>query len=296
MLRIIMKNKLRISFLGFFILFSHFLWSQTNPNGYSSMFNGVYGGLGLGVMATKAKLNSNTSATLFNSISPIPFEIQNNLQKNNSGDLDGFLMLSVGAGRLINNSNFYAGIEGFFNPSTGSIIYTESSASYNNSGARTFIFFPTANTKLTQKNYSYGADLKLGHVFNKITLAYVRVGVGFNRTNITSNNILSYRDDSSFPLPFVTTFSYLNVNKIKTLPAIRLGVGGEYAITDALHVNVDVIYTGYKSLKANGTNNTISPLNDQGDSSVVRPNGFSNSTRASNMQNVAALIGLKYYI
>lgn len=292
-----MQNKLRVLYFGFFLLLSQSLWSHTNKNSYSSMFNGVYGGVGLGFMATKAKLTSNTSATLFNSISPMPFEIQNNLQENNSGDLDGFLMLSVGAGRLINNSNFYAGIEGFFNPSTGSTLYTGNSTSYSNSEAATFIFFPTADTKLTQKNYSYGADLKLGHLFNKITLAYVRVGVGFNRTNITSKNILSYRDDN--PLPFsppITTYSYLNINKTETLPAIRIGVGGEYAITDALHVNADIIYTGYKSLKANGTNDTISPLNDQSVFSVVRPNGFSNSTSALNMKNVAALIGLKYYI
>ena len=288
------NNGIRASYLGFIILFSQSLWSQNNQEGYSSGFNGVYGGLGLGLMSTRAKLTSNTSTILTNFISPGTFEIQKNLQENNSSNLDGLLMLSVGVGRLIGNSNFYAGIEGFYNPGTSITFYNENSSYYSNTEARTFIYFPTSDTELTQKSYNYGADIKLGHLFNDTTLTYIRVGVGFNRATIKSNYTLDYRDYNTSPE--IAAFSYLNVNKTKTLPAIRLGLGGEYAVTNELHLNVDVIYTGYKSLKANGTSNTISPLDLFNNFNVVIPNGFSNTTRASNIQNVAAVVGIKYYI
>ena len=287
------KMVLHSSCLALLTFVNQNAWSKNQINIEAPSFNGVYGGLGMGLMGTRAKLQSNTAITLYNSLSNNPFQIQNSIQKNDSDNIEGFLTLTLGLGQLIGSSNFYAGIEGFYNPETNSNIYNQSLASYSNSLAETLINFPHSYTTLKQENYSYGGDLKLGHLFNNRTLAYIRVGVEFNKTNITSNYTLNYTDLN--PTPPESSFSYLNVNKSKTLSGLRLGFGGEYAITKAIHLNMDVIYTGYESLRANGTGNTISPFNGSGDQNVVRPDGFTNTTKAWNIQNLAVLIGLKYY-
>lgn len=261
-----------------------------NPN-----FNGYYGGLGVGVLQTNARVSSSTSATYANL-----YDTENVLASSQSGvnlyGHNGTAAIYLGFGHFFGDSNFYWAAEVFGNWASRKKTLNNWAYHSQPNDDEDFESITTATTVKLQSG-EWGIDLRPGFLFDTNTMVYGRIGVAFNRLTNDTSNIFSFTKN---PAPesiatFATYESPLSQSKKKSMTSLRLGVGIEHLITDNLAVTADYIYTYYGKASTSGVANTTSAGEDEPEPTIfVTTNGLV-ADSSGKMGTQTAMIGLKYY-
>lgn len=259
-------------------------------------FNGVYVGLRGGEMQMHA--NDFTSTTSINTrafFGGAPgggsiTQFQSNTTKLFENLFTGSIFL--GYGKFLESTPIYIGIEGYYNPFSSDQKFNQiSHAIYDyleTDGELVTTTLQTRNRISTSSEL--GEDLRLGFLLDCNTLLYGRIGLAYNKLELTSASIFNM---ISFDAPSGSTNisnSSLSGFKEEKMFGTRVGGGLEEYLGENLSVSVDYIYTNYGRLSVNevGPANGINVINTP----FVTPNGFVKHTQVdvSSQQVTAGII------
>lgn len=275
-----------------------------------SRFNRPHVGIQGGVVNTFANIDAQTNAsfattvrtTVVTTTSSVTTTIINRSGNNqslttqpdsNSNHNFAAGAINIGIGSNIGESRFYLGGElGLslakrHNSSSDSKTQTnQSSVSPNVNTTIDTNNTATLNstTKAKLKDFELDADLKAGYIINPNALIYARLGGALNRIKISSENTLTINDAYGIPTSSVNT---LNISDSKYVVGFRLGIGGEYFLTENMTGSLDYIYTWYGSKSVSGNSNIINTF-------ATINTSFSNGSSA-NIHTQSIMVGINYY-
>ena len=160
---------------------------------------------------------------------------------------------NVGLGYQIVSSRLYlAGeISGTFSDKRD--FNSDTQKAYSMEG--TFPFTALMGTSHTQSSVSLGnnefdIDLKPGILIKDNFLVYARVGIAFNKLEITNFGEWTETVDENDVTLDTSASSHNSQNKV----GFRIGAGTEYLLAEQLGITLDYIYTDYGSIKTRAEN------------------------------------------
>lgn len=223
-------------------------------------FSGFYAGGGIGVNQNSWSANSSASANHFNIVPfsarlfPGTSTIVNSVDsKHSASAISG--ALSLGYALQGASSPWYLGAEASLDLTANRGIKVSKSSSIEYASTFRYSGFPqeldilSSSTKASYSNPAYALDLRPGLVAWVESLIYGRVGVGFTRMNLRTNNILNI----TYPAAaFADPMFELNNSMHKSLAGLRLGLGAERHINNHLSWFVDYVHTSYGNTKLHG--------------------------------------------
>jgi opacity protein-like surface antigen len=107
----------------------------------------------------------------------------------------------------------------------------------------------SVSDSVTLGSSEFNLDLRPGWLFNDNFLIYARVGLAINELSIENSGTWSNLSSSYpyYPIPYTLTVDDSS-KQSETAWGIRLGLGGEYLVTENLGISLDYIYTNYGSI------------------------------------------------